>query len=262
MDSLILHITILKRRSRRRITRHIDTRLAIRLTSLLVHAYHIPLIGSEVRRLILFIQMLLQQSQILGIGFKRRVRQISNKRHQTHEEIDRDVDHHPDNQGVVNPSIEFAGLSDEEEGESGANGISKSRDNADDGFPAEAHAEEGEEGAVEVVGAFAEGGEDHGVLFGNVGGDLLLDFFELAWFAWVFDHGEVGILWIDRRVSMGKVVEEMGMDGGMDLLLTSPPVGFLLSYFFICFLSSLFAAYLPTAPAMMAGYRLMGAIVG
>lgn len=45
-----------------------------------------------------------------------------------------------------------------------------------------------------AVGGFAHAREDVGIVLGDVGGDLLLDFLELSWPAGVFDHGEVRIL--------------------------------------------------------------------
>lgn len=58
----------------------------------------------------------------------------------------------------------------------------------------ESRAQEREQRAVELVRARAHLGQDLGVVFGDVGRDLLLHFLRLARFARVRDRGVEGVL--------------------------------------------------------------------
>ena len=203
---LLFIAELFERRRRRRVMRRINPALPVLAPLLAIHTRQIALITRV--RLVLLIQLPLQQPQILRIALERRIRQIAHKRHQADGKIDGDVEQHAQLDTAIQPALDLTALLEDEQGEEDADRVADGRDDADDGFPAEADAEEVEEAHVEAVGAAAHGGEDFGVVLGDIGWDLLLDFLEFAGFAWVFDHGEVGVLY-----SVARQYYYSGIDG-------------------------------------------------
>jgi hypothetical protein len=139
---------ILPRRRRRRIVHHINATLPIRPPLLPIDALQVPVIDAQRIRLILGIQVELEDAQILGIALEGGVGEVADKGDEADEEIDGDVEEHADQQRGAQAAGDGVGFLDEEEGEGGADGVAGEGDQADDGFPAEAEAEEAEEGAV------------------------------------------------------------------------------------------------------------------
>jgi len=156
-------------------------------------ALPIPLL--QLLRLIHLIQSLLQQSHIFGIAFQICVCQVTDKRDQTDEEIQRDVEEHGPENCCSETAGDFAHGFDVEACHAEIEGIAGGGDYTEDGGPAEADAHEVEEAEVELVGSAAGTSEDFGIVFGDVRWDLFFDFLGFTRFAGMGNLFVVGVLY-------------------------------------------------------------------
>jgi hypothetical protein len=187
---------------RRRITLSEDAALALSLTLLVVGASRLARVRLERARLVLLVQVALQQPYVLRIRFESRVCEITHEWNQANEEVDQDVDKHLDLRAAVESTFDCAAFLEDHQGDQTSQGITKGWHDADDGFPTEADAEEGEEATVHFVGAGAHFCKHFGIVLGNVGWNDLLDFLHFASALWIFNVGEEWVL----RICQWKVL--------------------------------------------------------
>lgn len=156
--------------------------------------WHLGFPGPDLLRLVYFVEVLFKKAHVLAVAFDCRVCKVANKRHEADDKVDGEVDQHHQQDTVGKTALNLAHAQDQVESKERIGGVTDSRDEANDGGPAEAHAENAEQGKVEPVGSLASLCEDRGIVFGDVGWNLLLDFLRLAWLPWVWDFLIVRVL--------------------------------------------------------------------
>ena len=124
--------------------------------------------------------MFFQQTDVLAIALDSSVGKITDERNEADEEVDSEVDQHHEKNTVGQAAFNLAHMQNQVECEQGIGCVTYSWDEANDGGPAEAHAEEGEKRIVEAVGCLAGFGQDVGFLGWDVGCNFLLHFLGLA----------------------------------------------------------------------------------
>ena len=153
--TLVVVAELLERSRWRRVAWCVDTRLAILPSLFLVYASKIALVDGI--GLIPLVQFTLQQAQVLSIALERRIRQVTNERHQTDGKVQCDVDQHAELHAVLQPALDLHTLLEDQQSEEDTDCVTDGGDQSDDRLPAEADTEKFEEAAVEAVGAATDG---------------------------------------------------------------------------------------------------------
>ena len=140
------------------------------------------------------VQMLFQQAHVLAVALERSVCKVSKEWYKTNDKVKSEVEQHHEQHTLGEAAFDLAHAHDEFEGEECIGSVTNGRHETYDGRPTEAHTKQTEQGEIKSVGGLAGSGEDVGLLLGDVGRDLLLDFLRLAWLPGVWDLLVVRVL--------------------------------------------------------------------
>lgn len=191
---IILDVAVVERSGRWWIVRHVNATLSVRHSRLLIDTREVALVSLKRTGLMLPIKVFLEESEVLGVALESRICQITHERDKADQEVNGDVDHHADEERLAKAAFHLHTLLNDQQSQGDTDCVSCKRYEANDRFPAKSDAEDFEQTAVELVGSLSDGGEDHGIVFGDVSGNLLFDLLQFARFARVFDVGKEGVL--------------------------------------------------------------------
>jgi hypothetical protein len=156
--------------------------------------WHLGFPGPDFLRLVHLVEVFFEKTHVLAVALDCRVGKIANKRHETDNKVDGKVDQHHEQDTIGKTALDLAHAQNQVECKERIGAVTNSRDETNDRGPTEAHSKYAEQGKVEPVGSLASFCEDGGIVLGDVGRNLLLDFLRLAWLPWMWDFLIVRVL--------------------------------------------------------------------